>query len=68
MMNTNPSPTSPESAKTACGGTINNIDAWQSATYNGKMVYLCSQACLGVFQQYPDDFMAGGVEHPLDDE
>jgi YHS domain-containing protein len=67
-MNNNPFPPSPEPAQTACGGTINNTDAWPSATYDGKMIYFCSQACLRVFQQYPDDFMAGGMEHPLDED
>lgn len=65
-MNTNPS--TPEPAKTACGGAINSKDAWPSATYKGKEVYFCSQACLRAFQQSPDDFMAGGIEHPLDED
>lgn len=67
-MHTTPSPSAPEPAKTACGGTISNPDAWPSATHKGKKVYFCSQACLRVFEQYPDDFMAGGIEHPLDED
>jgi len=65
-MNTNPS--TPEPAKTACGGAINSKDAWPSATYKGKKVYFCSQACLRVFEQRTDDFMAGKIEHPLEAE
>lgn len=65
-METNPS--TPEPANTACGGTIKSPDAWPSATYKGTKVYFCSQACLRVFQQQPDDFMAGRIEHPLDED
>jgi len=65
-MNTNPS--TPEPARTACGGAINSKDAWPSATYKGKKVYFCSQACLRVFEQHTDDFMAGKIEHPLEAE
>ena len=65
-MNTNPS--TPEPAKTTCGGAINSKDAWPSATYKGKKVYFCSQACLRVFEQRTDDFMAGKIEHPLEAE
>jgi YHS domain-containing protein len=68
MMNTNPSAPARERAKTACGGIINSTNAWPSATYQGKKVYLCLQACLRVFRQYPDDFMAGGIEHPLEED
>jgi YHS domain-containing protein len=65
-MNTNPS--TPEPARTACGGAINSKDAWPSATYKGKKVYFCSQGCLRVFEQHTDDFMAGKIEHPLEAE
>jgi hypothetical protein len=34
-------PSTPEPAKTACGGAINSKDAWPSATYKGKEVYFC---------------------------
>ena len=68
MTNMNLSTPGFESAKTACGGTINNPEAWPSATYKGKKVYFCSQACLRVFEQHTDDFMAGKIEHPLEAE
>jgi YHS domain-containing protein len=61
-------PPSPEPAKTACGGTIKSTDAWPSATYNGRKIYFCLQACLRVFQQNPDEFLAGGIEHPVDED
>lgn len=32
------------------------------------MIYFCTLVCLRVFEQDPDPFMAGEVEHPLDEE
>ena len=41
---------------------------YPSAEYRGERVYFCTKACLRVFEQNPEAFMAGEVEHPLDDE
>lgn len=56
-------------AKTACGGELENPHNFPSAFYRGEKVYFCMRACLRVFQQDPDAFMAGEVEHPaVEDE
>jgi len=34
--------------------------------YRGERIYFCARACLRVFEQDPDPFMAGEVEHPLE--
>lgn len=51
-------------AKTACGGTLTYPESYPSAMYRGEKVYFCMRACLRVFQQNPDAFMAGDIEHP----
>jgi YHS domain-containing protein len=57
-----------DAAKTACGGTIKNTNGYPSAFYGGERIYFCTQACLRVFEQHPDDFMAGKTQHPLEAE
>ena len=52
--------------KTACGGTISDPENFQSAVYRGEQVYFCTLACLKGFQEDPDAFMAGEIEHPID--
>jgi YHS domain-containing protein len=64
-MDTDPSRTTSEPAKTACGGTLKNTDGWVRAIYQGKLVYFCSESCLQVFQQHPDDFISGTIDHPM---
>jgi YHS domain-containing protein len=59
--------TTPE-YKTACAGVIKDPAKYPSAEYRGERVYFCTKACLRVFEQNPEAFMAGEVEHPLDDE
>lgn len=54
-------------AKTACGGKLKDPKDFPSAMYRGERIYFCTRACLRVFEQDPDPFMAGEVEHPLDD-
>lgn len=54
--------------KSACGGTLQDPSAYPSAMFNGERVYFCAQACLKAFLAQPEAFMAGEVEHPLDDE
>lgn len=52
-------------AKTACGGTLAYPEKYPNAMYRGEKVYFCMRACLRVFQQDPDAFMAGEIEHPI---
>ena len=54
--------------KTACDGVIKDPAKYPSAEYRGERVYFCTKACLHAFELAPDDFMAGKIEHPLDDE
>lgn len=54
--------------KTACGGSIKDPSKYPSAEYRGERVYFCTAACLLAFEQAPDGFMAGDIEHPLDEE
>lgn len=58
----------PPEYKTACGGILKNPANYPSATYRGERVYFCTRACLRVFEQGPDPFMAGEVEHPLEED
>ena len=53
-------------AKTACGGLLDHPENFPSAMYRGERVYFCTMACLQVFEQNPDPFMAGEIEHPID--
>lgn len=54
--------------RTACGGTLRDPSGYPSAEYQGKTVYFCTRACLRAFLQSPEAFMAGEIEHPLEDE
>ena len=54
--------------KTVCGGVIKDPENYPSAIYHGERLYFCTRACLRVFEQNPDPFLAGDVEHPLDEE
>jgi YHS domain-containing protein len=56
------------SAKTACGSKLKNPMSFPSAIYRGERVYFCTQSCLRVFEQDPDLFMAGEIEHPTGGE
>jgi YHS domain-containing protein len=51
-------------ARTACGGQLKDTRDFPSAIYKGERIYFCSQACLRVFEQDADSFMAGQIEHP----
>jgi YHS domain-containing protein len=62
--NKNNSSSGRSQAKTACGGVIDNSESFPSATYRGERVYFCTLACLKVFEENPDPFMAGEIEHP----
>jgi len=54
--------------KTQCGGILTEPEKYPSADFQGQRVYFCTQACLRAFMENPDGFMAGEVEHPLDEE
>jgi YHS domain-containing protein len=54
--------------QTACGGILQEPENYPSAEYDGKRVYFCTLACLRAFEQNPDAFMKGEVEHPLGEE
>jgi YHS domain-containing protein len=54
--------------KSACGGVLKDPSQYPSAMFNGERVYFCVNACLKAFLSAPEAFMAGEVEHPLDDE
>jgi YHS domain-containing protein len=56
------------SGKTACGGKLKDPKNFPSAIYRGEQIYFCTIACLRVFEQNPDPFMAGEIEHPTDDD
>jgi len=51
-------------AKTVCGGTLKNTKGYPNAIYHGERIYFCTQACLRAFEQEPDRFMNGEIEHP----
>lgn len=61
-------PSSTPLYRTVCGGEIKDPSHYPSAEYRGERVYFCTRACLRAFEQNPDAFMAGEIEHPLDEE
>jgi YHS domain-containing protein len=68
--NMNSLPLNPEQQeiKSACGGILKDPSRYPSAMFNGERVYFCADACLKAFLSAPEAFMAGEVEHPLEDE
>jgi Cu+-exporting ATPase len=50
--------------KTACGGKIKDPDKYPNAEYRGERIFFCHTGCLRTFEQDPDGFMSGDVEHP----
>ncbi|HBG74749.1 MAG: hypothetical protein A2X25_11990 [Chloroflexi bacterium GWB2_49_20] len=62
-------PTSQEiNPVTTCGGKIKDPECYPSAIFRGERVFFCTQACLRAFESDPERFMAGEIEHPLDEE
>lgn len=55
-------------AVTVCGGEIKDPARYPSALYKGERVYFCTRACLRVFETDPDRFIAGEIEHPMEEE
>ena len=54
--------------KSACDGVLTDPDKYPSADYHGKRVYFCTRACLRAFEENPEGFMNGEVEHPLGED
>ena len=60
--------TPPREYETACGGKLKDPTKYPSADYRGERVYFCTRACLRAFEQSPDAFMSGEIEHPIHEE
>lgn len=58
----------PQLIKSACSGILKDPSRYPSAMFNGERVYFCTNACLKAFLSAPEAFMAGEVDHPLDDD
>ena len=54
--------------KTACGSKLKDPAKFPNAIHRGERIYFCTRACLRVFEQDPDLFIAGEVEHPLEED
>lgn len=54
-------------AVTACGGVLQDPSKYPSAMFHGEVVYFCNTACLNAFLEAPQAFMAGEIEHPVED-
>lgn len=52
---------------TVCGGKIKNPEKYPSAMFHGEKFYFCTDACLKMFESDSERFMAGEIEHPVDD-
>jgi YHS domain-containing protein len=65
---TEPIPAQSSEYETACGGKLKDPANYPSAMYQGERAYFCTRACLRVFEQTPDAFIAGEVEHPIDED
>jgi YHS domain-containing protein len=46
---------------------LTDPEKYPNADYHGKRVYFCTRACLRAFEENPDGFMNGEVEHPEED-
>ena len=53
---------------TSCGGKIEDPGKFPSAIFKGKRVYFCVRACLSAFESDPERFMAGEIDHPIDED
>ena len=59
--------TQPVERITVCGGTLASDAVAVETEYNGRTYYFCTRGCLRAFHDNPEDFLAGKIEHPLDD-
>lgn len=60
--------TQPPEYKTSCGGKLKDPAGFPNAIHRGERIYFCTRACLRAFEQDPDPFMAGEVEHPIGED
>jgi YHS domain-containing protein len=61
--------TSPDKAPvTVCSGKIEDAKRFPSAVFKGERLFFCTEACLRAFESDPERFLAGEIEHPLDEE
>ncbi len=51
-----------------CGGKLDEPEKYPSADYQGRRVYFCTQACLRAFEQDPERFIAGEIDHPTEED
>lgn len=65
MQHSDSEPNMMDNGRTACGGTLPNTTGYPSAVYRGERIYFCTEACLRAFEQRPDAFIAGKIEHPF---
>lgn len=63
-----PEPFLDQELLTACGGKIKDPGEYPGAIFQGKRVYFCTRACLSAFEADPQRFMAGEIEHPLEED
>lgn len=61
------SPNDPRESRTACGGMLPDPLGYPWAPFAGQRVYFCTRACLRAFEAEPERFMAGEIEHPIDE-
>jgi YHS domain-containing protein len=54
--------------ETVCGGKLKHPEKYPSALYRGERVYFCTQSCLHAFEQDPDQFISGEIEHPISED
>jgi YHS domain-containing protein len=54
--------------KTVCGGILTEPEKYPSVVFKGECFYFCTRACLRVFEQNPQAFLDGEVEHPFEED
>lgn len=56
------------SVRTVCNGLLKDPTGYPTALYRGSRVHFCTRACRRVFAADPDHFMAGEIEHPVEED
>jgi YHS domain-containing protein len=54
--------------KTVCGGILTEPEKYPSMIFKDDRLYFCTRACMRVFQENPQAFLDGEVEHPLEED
>ena len=54
--------------ETVCGGKLKDPKYSLSVDYRSEQFHFCTRACIQVFEQNPDAFIAGEVEHPVEED